>query len=117
MCIRDSNNTLYDFDYFIAKSSLTWLTFVAVSYTHLDVYKRQGQYPLPKKQILQLVESCDEILVLEDGQPFVEKQLKAGTGYNWVSEKAQLNLGFTYGDRFFNDKLGLIVSALSLIHI
>ena len=34
-----------------------------------------------------------------------------GTGYNWVSEKAQLNLGFTYGDRFFNDKLGLIVSA------
>ena len=35
----------------------------------------------------------------------------AGTSYNWVSEKAQLNLGFTYGDRFFNDKLGLIVSA------
>ena len=28
-----------------------------------------------------------------------------------MSEKAQLNLGFTYGDRFFNDKLGLIVSA------
>ena len=35
----------------------------------------------------------------------------AGTGYNWVSGKAALNLGFTYGDRFFNDKLGLIVSA------
>ena len=35
----------------------------------------------------------------------------AGTGYNWISEKAQLNLGFTYGDRFFKDKLGLIVSA------
>ena len=35
----------------------------------------------------------------------------AGTGYNWISEKAQLNLGFTYGDRFFNDKLGLMVSA------
>ena len=25
---------------------------------------------------MQLVEACDEILVLEDGQPFVEKQLK-----------------------------------------
>ena len=25
----------------------------------------------------------------------------AGSGYNWISEKAQLNLGFTYGDRFF----------------
>ena len=41
----------------------------------------------------------------------------AGTGYNWVSEKAQLNLGFTYGDRFFNDKLGLIVSAPIRTHL
>ena len=35
-----------------------------------------GQYPLPKKQLMKLVDECDEILVLEDGQPFVEKQLK-----------------------------------------
>lgn len=35
----------------------------------------------------------------------------AGSGYNWISEKAQLNLGFTYGDRFFNDKLGMMLSA------
>lgn len=35
-----------------------------------------GQYPLPKKQLEQLVSSCEEILVLEDGQPFVEKQLR-----------------------------------------
>ena len=35
----------------------------------------------------------------------------AGSGYNWISEKAQLNLGFTYGDRFFNDKLGIMLSA------
>lgn len=35
----------------------------------------------------------------------------AGTGYNWVSGKAALNLGFTYGDRFFNDKLGVMLSA------
>lgn len=34
----------------------------------------------------------------------------AGTGYNWISQKAQLNLGFTYGDRFFNDKLGMMVA-------
>ena len=39
-----------------------------------------GQYPLPKKQLMQLVETCDEILVLEDGQPFVEKQLKGYLG-------------------------------------
>ena len=35
----------------------------------------------------------------------------AGSGWNKISEKAQTNLGFTYGDKFFNDKLGLIVSA------
>ena len=33
-----------------------------------------------------------------------------GSGYNAVSQKAQLNLGLTYGDRFFNDKLGLMFS-------
>ena len=27
------------------------------------------------------------------------------------SAKAQLNLGFTYGDRFFNDRLGMLLSA------
>lgn len=35
----------------------------------------------------------------------------AGTGYNWVKDKLNLNLGFTYGDRFFNDKLGVMLSA------
>lgn len=35
----------------------------------------------------------------------------AGSGYNPISEKAQLNLGFTYGDRFFGDRLGMLLSA------
>lgn len=39
-----------------------------------------GQYPLPKKQLLRLIDECEEILVLEDGQPFVEKQLKGYLG-------------------------------------
>lgn len=34
-----------------------------------------------------------------------------GSGYNAVSDKMQLNLGLTYGDRFFNDKLGLMMAA------
>lgn len=34
----------------------------------------------------------------------------AGSGYNRVSEKPQLNLGLTYGDRFLNNKLGLLFS-------
>ena len=39
-----------------------------------------GQYPLPKKQLLRMLETCDEILVIEDGQPYVEKQLKGYLG-------------------------------------
>ncbi|MCM1141949.1 MAG: TonB-dependent receptor [Muribaculum sp.] len=35
----------------------------------------------------------------------------AGSGYNWISRKAQMNLGFTVGNRFFNDRLGVILSA------
>ena len=38
------------------------------------------QYPLPKKQIEQLVDACDEILVLEEGFPVVEEQLKGFLG-------------------------------------
>ena len=43
-----------------------------------------GQYPLPKKQLQQLIDDCDEILVLEDGQPFVEKQLKGYMGLGLI---------------------------------
>ncbi|MCL1938328.1 MAG: thiamine pyrophosphate-dependent enzyme [Candidatus Azobacteroides sp.] len=39
-----------------------------------------SQYPLPKKQLFRLVESCEEILVLEDGFPVVEEQLKGYLG-------------------------------------
>ncbi len=35
----------------------------------------------------------------------------AGSGYNWISHKPQLTLGLTYGDRFFDDKLGMMLSA------
>ena len=49
-----------------------------------------GQYPLPKKQLMQLIDTCDEILVLEDGQPFVEKQLKGYLGIG-VKVKGRLD--------------------------
>lgn len=39
-----------------------------------------SQYPLPKKQLMELVERCEEILVLEDGFPIVEEQLKGYLG-------------------------------------
>ena len=34
-----------------------------------------------------------------------------GTGYSWISGKPQWNLGATWGDRFFNNKLGIMASA------
>lgn len=34
----------------------------------------------------------------------------AGSGYGWISDKMQLNLGLTYGDRFFNNKLGVLAA-------
>lgn len=35
-----------------------------------------SQYPLPKELIREVLNECDEVLVLEDGQPFVEEQLR-----------------------------------------
>lgn len=35
-----------------------------------------SQYPLPTEWIAKLVDSCEKVLVLEDGQPLVEEQLR-----------------------------------------
>ena len=35
----------------------------------------------------------------------------AGSGYNWVSRKAQINLALTYGQRLFKNKFGFMLSA------
>jgi len=40
--------------------------------THLHV----GLYPLPEKRIRELYEACDEVLVLEDGYPYIERLLR-----------------------------------------
>ena len=39
-----------------------------------------AQYPLPYNMINKLYDECDEILVLEDGQPFVEELVKGFLG-------------------------------------
>lgn len=35
-----------------------------------------SQYPLPKTMLRRLAEHCDELLVIEEGQPFIEKALR-----------------------------------------
>ena len=39
-----------------------------------------SQYPLPEKQVRQLAEACDAIMVVEDGQPVVEQEVKGPPG-------------------------------------
>lgn len=42
-----------------------------------------SQYPLPESQIKTLAAQCEELLIIEDGQPFVEEQIRGmvGAGY------------------------------------
>ena len=35
-----------------------------------------SQYPLPKKLVCQLAEACDELLIIEEGQPFIEDMVR-----------------------------------------
>lgn len=41
-----------------------------------------SQYPLPKKQVKKLFDSCKKILVLEDGYPFIEELVSDFLGEN-----------------------------------
>ena len=49
---------------------------------HLPVLKI-SQYPIPAATIKEFANNCDEILVAEDGQPFVEEQVKALLGSDY----------------------------------
>ena len=42
-----------------------------------------SQYPLPARQIRELAAQCSRILVVEDGQPFAEEQVKALLGADY----------------------------------
>ena len=39
-----------------------------------------SQYPLPRKQLLQLFDQCQKVLVIEDGAPFIEGMLHGPMG-------------------------------------
>jgi indolepyruvate ferredoxin oxidoreductase alpha subunit len=43
-----------------------------------------SQYPLPENAIRQMAEECSSILVVEDGQPVVEQQVKAMLGASYA---------------------------------
>ena len=35
-----------------------------------------SQYPLPKKLVRQMLDSCEKVMVVEEGQPFIEEQVR-----------------------------------------
>jgi indolepyruvate ferredoxin oxidoreductase alpha subunit len=42
-----------------------------------------SQYPIPEKEIKEFASLCDSLLIAEDGQPFVEEQVKALLGADY----------------------------------
>jgi indolepyruvate ferredoxin oxidoreductase alpha subunit len=42
-----------------------------------------SQYPLPEASIKQLAKECDSVIVVEDGQPYAEQQVKALLGADY----------------------------------
>ncbi len=81
---EESENSPYN-EYFDAKDKSLGIIACGIAYNYLmenfpngcpyPVLKI-GQHPLPRKKIERLANECKEILVLEDGFPFVEEQLK-----------------------------------------
>ncbi len=49
-----------------------------------------GQYPVPPEKVRKLVEHVDEVLVLEDGYPFVEEMLHGLFGLETATVKGRL---------------------------
>jgi len=41
-----------------------------------------NQYPLPFSKVEKIVDECEKVLVLEDGYPFVEEQLRGFLNIN-----------------------------------
>ena len=58
----------------------TGIAFNYLSENYPDGFKHPvlkiAQYPVPTEKLARLVDECDEILVLEEGYPVVEQQLK-----------------------------------------
>lgn len=50
-----------------------------------------SQYPLPVKQISDLIDKCDSVLILEEGQPFIEKKVRGELDKNMKSVYGKLS--------------------------
>jgi indolepyruvate ferredoxin oxidoreductase alpha subunit len=86
--IAASESSAYN-RYFDAPDKKTGIITTGLAFNYLSENYPDGfeypalkicQYPLPVRLIRKLADACDEILVLEEGFPFVEEQLKGLLG-------------------------------------
>ena len=86
--VTDSENSKYN-QYFDGPDKRLGIITTGIAFNYLSENYPNGfehptlkitQYPLPRKLVEQLVDACDEILVLEEGFPVVEEQLKGYLG-------------------------------------
>jgi len=54
-------------------------------------YLKIGVYPLPRKKISELINHSDEIFIIEDGYPFIERQIREITELNGKILHGKLN--------------------------
>lgn len=82
--IEESENSVYN-QYFEAPDKKLGIIATGIAFNYLSENYPDGfehpvlkisQYPLPKKMIEKIVSECEEILVLEEGFPVLEEQLK-----------------------------------------
>jgi len=86
--IEASENSTYN-QYFDAQDKRLGIIAVGIAFNYLSEnypdgftcpVLKIGQYPLPIKQIEKITDECAEILVIEDGYPVIEGQLKGLLG-------------------------------------
>lgn len=82
---EDAEKSKYNF-YYDGKDKSLGIIVCGIAYNYLmENYQnldcpypilKLGQYPIPYSKVEKLVNECEHILVLEDGYPFVEEQLR-----------------------------------------
>ena len=50
----------------------------------LSTVRLGASWPLPRQALMELMKGCDELLVLEEGEPFLERELQAFAHREWL---------------------------------
>jgi indolepyruvate ferredoxin oxidoreductase alpha subunit len=70
-----------------------------------------GRYPIPVALVRRLVDHCDEIIVVEDGQPFVERKMLGLLGIPGKSIRGRLSGALPYDGELTPDSVAAALDA------